>query len=162
VGVLAEIHRNCAISHICQVDLTDNYEHKHQDLSAGDPSKGLSRMAKDIAKSLFRTIAGEGVVLSREHFQTLVVRYVRLAEQTIERYYADAMLNGLKFDRHQEELAVATFAQSLRAAAEEFLEDPLGLPLIPNWNRVLAAAPDFFEHLVDAVESDNVVSAAAV
>ena len=155
VGVLAEIHRNCATSRICQVDVTDNYEHKHQDLSAGDTSKGLSRMAKEIAKSLFRTVAGEGVVLSSAHFHTLVARYVRLAEQTIERYYADAMLNGLVFDRHTEELAVSTFAQSLRTAAQEYLEDPLGLPLIPNWNRVLAAMPDFFEQLTTAVDTDN-------
>ena len=128
---------------------------RSQDLSAGDSSKGLSRMAKDIAKSLFRTMAGEGVVLSSAHFQTLMVRYVRLAEQTIERYYADAMLNGLVFDRHTEELAVSTFAQSLRAAAQEYLEDPLGLPLIPNWNRVLAAMPDYFEQLTAAVDTDN-------
>ncbi|MBL8291900.1 MAG: hypothetical protein JNN08_08685 [Bryobacterales bacterium] len=155
VGVLAEIHRNCATSRICQVDIAENYEHKHQDLSAGDASKGLSRMAKDIAKSLFRTVAGEGIVLSSAHFQTLIVRYVRMAEETIERYYADAMLNGLVFDRHTEELAVSTFAQSLRMAAQEYLEDPLGLPLIPNWNRVLAAMPDYFEQLVAAVETDG-------
>jgi glucosyl-3-phosphoglycerate synthase len=80
------------------------------------------------------------------------VRYVRMAEDTIHRYYADAMINGLQFDRHGEEVAVATFARSLRQASEEFLEDPLGLPLIPSWNRVVAAVPDFFERLRAAVE----------
>ena len=109
--MLAEVFRNCATARICQVDLADNYEHKHQALSPDDPTRGLNRMATDIAKSLFRTLAGEGVVFSREHFQTLQVRYVRMAEDTIGRYYADAMLNGLKFDRHAEELAVATFAR---------------------------------------------------
>ena len=74
------------------------------------------------------------------------------------RYYADALLNGLEFDRHEEERAVATFAQSLRQAAAEFLEDPLGLPLIPNWNRVVAALPDFFELLLEAVEADAQVA----
>src|SRR4029077_10860137 len=39
VGVLAEVFRNCAVSRTCQVDLTDNYEHKHQALSADDFSK---------------------------------------------------------------------------------------------------------------------------
>ena len=70
------------------------------------------------------------------------------------RYYADAMLNGLKFDRHAEEMAVATFARSLRTAANEFLEDPSGLPPIPNWNRVVAAIPEFFDLLLDAVDKD--------
>ncbi|MGA2327171.1 MAG: glycosyl transferase [Bryobacteraceae bacterium] len=154
VGVLSEVHRNCSPARTCQADLADNYEHKHQALSPDDPSKGLRRMACDVAKSLFRTLAGEGEVFTQDHFRSLQVRYVRLAEDTINRYYADAMLNGLDFDRHAEELAVATFAKSLRQAAEEFIEDPLGLPLIPNWNRVIAAMPDFFEQLLAAVDED--------
>ncbi|MCS7314228.1 MAG: hypothetical protein RMI94_04270 [Bryobacterales bacterium] len=155
VGVLAEVFRNCALSRVCQVDLADNYEHKHQALSPDDPHSGLRKMAVDVAKSLFRTMAGEGLVLTRDHFRSLQVRYVRLAEDTINRYYADALLNGLHFDRHAEELAVATFARSLRQAAEEYLEDPLGLPPIPNWNRVISAIPDFFGHLLAAVEADG-------
>jgi glucosyl-3-phosphoglycerate synthase len=152
VGVMAEVYRNCALSRVCQVDLTDNYEHKHQTLSAEDSSKGLTRMANDIAKSLFRTLAAEGLIFTADHFRSLEVRYIRMAQDTIARYYADAMLNGLKFDRNAEELAATAFARSLRAAANEFIEDPLGLPLIPNWNRVLAAIPEFFDLLEDAVE----------
>jgi glucosyl-3-phosphoglycerate synthase len=152
VGVLAEIHRNSAVPRVCQVDVADNYEHKHQILSEDNPQQGLRKMATDIAKSLFRTMAGEGIVFGTDHFRTLQVRYVRMAEDTIHRYYADAMINGLQFDRHGEEVAVAAFARSLRQAAEEFLEDPLGLPLIPSWNRVVAAIPDFFERLRNAVE----------
>jgi len=154
VGVLAEVFRNCAVSRVCQVDLADNYEHKHQSLSAEDPARGLRRMTVDVAKSLFRTMAGEGLVFTKDHFRSLQVRYVRLAEDTIDRYYADALLNGLQFDRHAEELAVATFARSLRQAAEEYLEDPLGPPQIPNWNRVISAIPDFFSYLLEAVEED--------
>ena len=152
VGVLAEVHRNCALSRVCQVDLTDNYEHKHQTLSDDDSSKGLARMASDVAKSLFRTLAAEGLIFTADHFRSLEVRYVRMAQDTIARYYADAMLNGLKFDRNAEELAVTAFSRSLRAAANEFIEDPLGLPLIPNWNRVLSAIPEFSDLLEDAVE----------
>src|SRR5688572_5247250 len=159
VGVLAEVYRNCAVSRTCQVDLMDHYEHKHQDLSAGDPGKGLSKMATDIAKSLFRTLASEGGVFTAEHFRSLEVRYVRMAQDTITRHYADALLNGLKFDRHGEEVAVSTFARSLRLAAEEFLQDPLGVPPIPNWNRVLAAIPEFFDLLQDAVARDTRQSA---
>lgn len=154
VGVLAEVFRNCALSRVCQVDLADNYEHKHQSLSAEDPGRGLRRMTVDVAKSLFRTMAGEGLVFTKDHFRSLQVRYVRLAEDTINRYYADALLNGLQFDRHAEELAVATFAKSLRQAAEEYLEDPLGPPQIPNWNRVISAVPNFFRDLLEAVAED--------
>ena len=51
-------------------------------------------------------------------------------------------------------MAVDTFVQALRHATQEFMDDPLGAPLIPNWNRVLSAVPDMLERLSDAVESD--------
>jgi glucosyl-3-phosphoglycerate synthase len=159
VGVLAEVYRNCSVSRVCQVDLADNYEHKHQALSQDDPNKGLSRMVCDIAKSLFRTLASEGIAFTADHFRSLQVRYIRMAEDTINRYYADAMLNGLTFDRHAEEAAVATFAKGLRRAADEFLADPQGMPLIPNWNRVLSALPDFTDRLREAVDSEQAAAA---
>lgn len=154
VGILAEIHRNCATNRVCQVDVADNYEHKHQIVSEDDASRGLRRMTYDIAKALFHTMAGEGVVFNDAHFRNLQVRYVRIAEDMINRYYADAMLNGLQFDRHAEEIAVATFAKSLQQAAHDFMFDPLGVPPIPNWNRVSAAIPDFFNMLIESVEAD--------
>jgi len=137
------------------VDLAENYEHKHQVLSRDDPSKGLRRMACEVAKSLLRTLAGEGLVFTRDHFRSLQVRYVRTAEDTINRYYADAMLNGLEFDRHEEEAAVATFAESLRQATMDFVEAPLGGLQIPNWNRVVAAIPDFLDMLQASVEAEQ-------
>ena len=155
VGVLSEVYRNFSVNRICQVEITDNYEHKHQSLSADDAQKGLMRMAVDIAKTLFRTLAAEGVELSGGMFRTLQAQYVRTAEDMITRYHADAMVNGLSFDRHAEEEAVDAFARGLRLAAESYLADPLGQPLIPNWNRVVAAMPDIYQRLHEAVECDN-------
>ncbi|MFQ5695259.1 MAG: glycosyl transferase [Terriglobia bacterium] len=155
VGVLAEIYRNCALKSICQVDLTDNYEHKHQTLSGDDPTKGLMRMAVDIAKALFRMVAAEGAAFSEGDVRSIQSRYVRMAEDTIGRYYADALINGLELDRHEEEVAVQAFAQAIAIAGEEFKRNPLGTPLIPNWNRVVAALPEIFRDLELAVEEDN-------
>jgi glucosyl-3-phosphoglycerate synthase len=50
---------------------------------------------------------------------------------------------------------VATFANSIRVAAKAFLADPLGAPLIPNWNRVESALPTFLDELRNAVRLDN-------
>jgi len=155
VGVLAEVYRNCSLKRICQVDIADNYEHKHQDLSSGDASKGLMKMAVDIAKSLFRNLSSEGVRFDTGAMQTLLTRYVRTAEDTINRYHADAMINGLIFDRHEEETAVETFAQAMKIAAQDFFADPLGAPLIPNWNRISSALPGFLGALKEAVDADN-------
>jgi len=41
------------------------------------------------------------------------------------------------------------------AGAEQFQQDPLGAPLIPNWARVLAAVPDAADLLLEAVESEG-------
>jgi glucosyl-3-phosphoglycerate synthase len=112
-------------------------------------------MAIDIVKSVFRTLAGHGVKLDRGLFDTLLSAYSRKAEDTMRFYAADAELNGLRYDRHEEELAVMTFARGIRSAAEDYMNDPLGDPLIPNWNSVDSAVPGFFESFHEAVRLDN-------
>ena len=94
-------------------------------------------------------------ILSDGLFKSLLASYKRTAEDTIERYHADAAINGLEFDRDEEEKAVETFAHAITLAGEQFLKDPLGAPLIPNWNRVTAAIPGFLSSLSEVVEEDN-------
>ncbi|GBD99761.1 glucosyl-3-phosphoglycerate synthase [bacterium BMS3Abin07] len=155
VGVLAEVYRNSALRRICQVDIAENYEHKHQELSPDDASKGLMKMGIDICKSIFRTLASEGVVFTSGFFQTLVATYVRTAQDHLKRYEDDAAINSLVFDRHMESLAVESFKEGIKIASEIITEDPLGVPLIPGWDRVASAIPDIFGHLKEAVEEDN-------
>jgi glucosyl-3-phosphoglycerate synthase len=137
------------------VDIAATYEHKHQVLSAEDAEKGLMKMAVDICKSIFRTLASDGVVFSEGLFRSLNVTYLRQAEDTLMKYEADAMINGLSFDRHEEAKAVEAFTRAIAMAAQAFVENPMGNPLIPNWNRVTAAIPDIFEMLRLAVDEDN-------
>lgn len=155
IGVLAEVFRNCSVKRVCQSELCDTYEHKHQVLSQDDPGKGLMKMVVDICKTLFRTLSAEGARLDAGVFLALQSAYVRIAEDTITRYQADALIDGLVFDRHQEEVAVESFVKALRIAAQAFLEDPLGQPLIPNWNRITAALPGFLEEIRAQVDADN-------
>jgi len=155
VGMLAEVFRVTSPKAICQVELADRFDHKHQELSPRDANRGLNKMAIDIARCIFRTVAAEGIRLDSGLFDTLLSAYLRKAEDTIRFYHADAEINGLAFDRHQEELAVATFVRGIRAAAQDFMQDPLGEPLIPNWNRVESALPDFLGDLRETVDRDQ-------
>jgi glucosyl-3-phosphoglycerate synthase len=155
VGVLSEVFRNCSLRRVCQVDLSENYEHKHQDLSPEDPGKGLLRMSTDIAKNLFRNLASEGIQLSESVLKTLKATYLTTAQEAITKYHDDAATNGLDFDRHEEGVAVETFTKAINLASKAFVEDPLSIPLIPNWSRVVSAIPDFFERLKNAVDDDN-------
>jgi glucosyl-3-phosphoglycerate synthase len=155
VGVLSEVFRNCSLRRICQVDLADNYEHKHQELSSDDPSKGLLRMSTDIAQNLFRNLASEGIDLSESLLKTLRATYLNTAQEAITKYHDDAAVNGLDFDRHEEGVAVDTFTKGIELASKAFVENPLSIPLIPNWSRVTSAIPDFLERFKNAVDDDN-------
>ena len=155
VGVLAEVYRNCALRRVCQVDIADAYEHKHQELSADNPDAGLLKMSADITKALFRNLASDGVILSDSLLKTLRATYLQAAQDAISRYENDAMINSLQFDRHQERTAVEVFLKGMKLATQSFIEDPLGVPMISNWSRVVAAVPDIFGLLIDAVESDH-------
>jgi len=155
VGMLSEVYRNYSTKRICQVDIAENYEHKHQVLSADDPSTGLMKMSIDIAKSIFRSLASEGLVFSDGFFKSLMASYLRMAEDSIVKYESDAAINGLIFDRHEEAMIVDTFTKSIIEAARTIMENPLGAPMIPNWNRVISATPGILERLKAVVEEDN-------
>lgn len=154
-GVLAEVFRNSSAKRVCQVDLVDSYEHKHQPLSESNPEGGLFKMSIDITRVFFRALASEGIVFSNTFIKTILTAYLRTAQDTVMKFRDDAAINNLVFDARQESLAVKTFSEGLRLGANSFLEDPLGRPEIPNWNRVCSAIPNFFEILQNAVEEDN-------
>ena len=162
VGMLAEVYRNTSVKRICQVELCETYDHKHQDLSPEDPRKGLLKMAVDIAKSLFRNLAIEGVIMDDAFFRTLTTAYLREAQNTIRMYEGVAAINGLYFDRHNERIAVEAFTRGIRIASQEYLEDPLGIPLISNWNRVTSAIPSFLPMLQKAVDEDMAMARKAL
>ncbi|MDR5859476.1 glycosyl transferase [Halomonas eurihalina] len=155
IGVLSEVQRNHSTNRLCQVDLADAYDHKHQPVSEADATAGLNRMSLDIAKALYRKLATQGVTFSAEGFRTLKATYYRMALDLIEAYDHDAIMNGLTLDRHTEEQAVELFARNLLEAGSAFLDNPGERPFIPSWNRVRAAIPDLPERLCEAVETDN-------
>ena len=155
VGTLSEVYRNVAANRICQVDIAETYEHKHQPLDPNDPDTGVLKMTVDIAKSIFRNLALEGVEFSLGFFKTLGNIYLREAQETVIRYENDAAINGLQFDRHEESICVEAFADRIKRAGEIFWENPSTSLLIPNWHRVTAAVPNMFDMLLDAIENDN-------
>ena len=155
IGVLSEVKRNYSTNRLCQVDIADLYDHKHQPLSEDNQEAGLSKMSTDISKAVFRKLATNGTVFNMETFRTIKATYYRIALDFIETYYNDALMNGLHIDRHAEEQAVELFARNIMSAGKHFLENPMETPFIPSWNRVVSAIPDILEQLYSAVEEDN-------
>lgn len=147
VGLLAEVYHNLSLKQICQVDVAGRYDHKHQELSPEDPSKGLTRMVKDIMGSILRTLASQGTEISHGVVLSLESAYQRIAQDYIERYAFDATINSFPYDRHAEEQAVEAFAKALVVAGEHYLDNRLYAPLLPNWNRMVAALPSVMDQL---------------
>ena len=147
VGLLAEVYHNLSLKQICQVDVAGRYDHKHQELSPDDASKGLSRMVKDITGTILRTLASQGETITEGMILSLESAYIRTAQDYVERYAHDAHINGFPYDRHAEEKAVEAFARALVAAGEHYLANRLYAPLLPNWNRIVAALPEVMERL---------------
>ncbi|MBQ0718573.1 MAG: glycosyl transferase [Gammaproteobacteria bacterium] len=155
IGVLSEMQRNYSTNRICQVDIAECYDHKHQTMSIDNDQQGLSKMSIDISKALFRKLATTGVVFNQETFRTLKASYFRVALDFVETYRNDALINGLTLDIHEEESAVELFAENIIKAGSHFLERPMETPFIPTWNRVISAIPDILEQLHDAVDADQ-------
>lgn len=155
VGTLSEVYRNMALKRICQVDIAEAYEHKHQPLSPDNPNMGILKMTVDITKSILRNLVLEGAQFSEGFFKSLSQIYLKIARETLIQYESDAAINGLDYSRHDEAVCVETFAEGLKQAGENFWVDASPAPLIPNWHRVTAALPDFFQSLLNAIREDK-------
>ena len=151
IVTLFEALRHRAPVRVCQVEIAERFEHKHKTLSADDASAGLNRMARDVGTHLLRTLAAAGVVLSDGLFNSLIAAYQREAEDAVADSYGVALVNGLLYDRHAEEIEVQTFAAALRASIDEFRVDPSGPPLVPTWSRVWSGVKDAGPLLMGAV-----------
>ncbi|MCY6382454.1 glycosyl transferase [Hoeflea prorocentri] len=154
IGVLSEAWRNLAPRAVCQVEIADAYDHKHQDLSPQDAHAGLNRMSTDICKAIFRKLAADGTVFTNNIFRTLKATYYRSALDLLEAYHSDAQMNGLTLDRHAEEITIELFSESIMRAGQTFLDNPHETPFIPTWNRVHAADQDLIRDLHTAAAAD--------
>jgi glucosyl-3-phosphoglycerate synthase len=155
IGVLSEIYRTYSTRQICQVDVADTYDHKHQDVGVGSPDVGLNRMARDIALRIMQGLAAQGQVLDRGHIRTIVTAYERIVHDLIDSYEDVAAINGLKIDRGDEMLAASTFASSLYAAGRHFVGDAYRRPFAPAWDEVVRRQFDILARLRSAVALDR-------
>ncbi len=155
VSLLNEVYQRTSPRRICQVEIAEAYEHKHQTIDQNDPDSGLMRMATDIGEAMLRVLSQDGIVLSEAFFRTLAMAYSEESRIAIEKYHALSLLNGLFYDRHSEIEATEAFVACLKKASHKFASDPVGIPMLSAWVRIRAAIPDFQDRLQEAVEQDN-------
>eukprot|EP01155_Anaeramoeba_flamelloides_P001307 Anaeramoba_flamelloidesa1054829_206.p2 GENE.a1054829_206~~a1054829_206.p2 ORF type:complete len:408 (+),score=18.00 a1054829_206:324-1547(+) len=159
VSTLSEVYDNTSVRRICQTEIMDSYEHKHQDLKGNTPEQeldgGVAKMANDIAQAIFRIMSQRGTTFTQESLKTLQATYFNESRRAISRYDALAKFNSLDFSRKKEIEAVETFDRALKLASEEFIEDPLGVPALSAWISVRSVLPELSEHFYEAVHKGS-------
>jgi glucosyl-3-phosphoglycerate synthase len=155
VSTLSEVYKNTSNKRICQTEIMETYEHKHQELGSQSEGGGIYKMANDIAKTIFRVMAQEGVVFSSSSFKTLLARYYQESRFEISKFNALSKLNALEYNREKEIHAVNAFEDAIKEASEEFYDDPMGIPSLSPWITVRSVMPDFSAKFVKYVKEDN-------
>ena len=155
VSTLSEVYKNTSNRRICQTEIMQTYEHKHQELGSQDSGGGIYKMATDIAKTLFRVMAQEGVVFSESAFKTLQATFYQESRFEISKYNALSKLNSLEYNREKEIGAVMAFEEAIKEAASEFYDNPMGTPSLSPWITVRSVLPDFSDKFTAYVKEDN-------
>ncbi|MFB6074032.1 MAG: glycosyl transferase family 2 [Haloarculaceae archaeon] len=106
IGTLGEAYDAAGFAGSAQVDL-GTHEHDHR--AVGGPS-GLGDMCAEVSAALFRALADHGI---EPDFETLGERYRAAAADAIEGYAADAVFNGLAYDRAAEREQVEAYADAV-------------------------------------------------
>ncbi|MEA5423882.1 glycosyl transferase [Synechococcus sp. CCY9202] len=173
IGVLTEIFRDHSTRQLCQVDIAEAYDHKHQpfppetdhkadhETDHGGGGSGLGRMGRDIALGLFRGLAAQGQVLDLALVRSLATAYQRIVLDLLDSHAADAALNGLRLDRGEETRAVSFFAACLLEAGRSFVQEDQLSRLTPTWDEVSQRRPEVLSRLAAAVAADRADHAGA-
>ena len=154
VATLSQVYDQLNPRKIVQIDITQNYEHRHQNVSQRNADKGLHRMVIDISKFYLTYMRSHGVSLNDAFVDMMLHTYYQNALKFIRKYSYDAEINNLNYDLYEEE-ALARFFRGLLWTAWEQSRGPHEAKLIPSWNRIFYCIPDIYAHLLKAVESDN-------
>ena len=154
-GMMADVFRVVPLGKICQVDIAESYDHKHQQLSEGNPEAGLNKMACDVALCLLRSASVDGIPLGAECLAGLVENYFQAASSLLHFYSADARINTLIYDMTLERRTVELFASSIERAIAIHLADPFRLAGAPSWSEIESLLPGFGSALNEAVRQGS-------
>ena len=154
IGTLAEVYRRQATFRACQVDIGDEYEHRHR--AIGGPSAdaaGLATMVEEIIGTLLDALRRDGVSVDTRLLRYVLIHHRHEMQHLIDTYEADAAVNGLAYDRDLEVATAAEFA----AAFERRIDNGVGpgTPAHPSWKHVQGIAPEAARRFAElAVTSD--------
>jgi len=141
IFTLIEVYRKAAST--AQVMFAEEpFDHKHQETSSDDRSKGLHRMSIDIVTTLMNALViEEGLEISDTFFRDLAVTYQAVAEEQIRKYSDDASFSNLRYNRDTEEYLVKNVFRDSILQAGEVLTSPYRLT--ERFLRLVTSHPEF-------------------
>lgn len=143
MDLLCSVHRSLPPESVAQMDLGSNYEHKHQQLTAGQSKAGLTRLAVEIFSCLLHQLTREGVQATPAFLQALRSAYGKSARDTIRRYRHVALLNRIDFLEEEEMLLVEEFSKVL------FQPVVASYAVLPSWVELQRTRPDWCQQFMD-------------
>ncbi|MBN2125716.1 MAG: hypothetical protein JW821_15575 [Deltaproteobacteria bacterium] len=145
IFTLIEVYRKAAAP--AQVMFTERpFDHKHQEVSQEDKTRGLNRMAVDIVTTLMNALViEEGLEISETFFRDLAITYRAVAEEQIKKYSDDADFSNLSYDRDGEEEMVRDVFQRSILYAGELLTSPYRMT--ERFLRFVNTHPEFRPYL---------------
>ncbi len=155
IFTLIEIYHKAAS--VAQVMFSQKpFDHKHQEVSESDETKGLNRMAIDIVATLLNVLVeDEGLEVSDDFFRDLALVYSKIGEQRIKMYSEEAEFNNLSYDHDEEERLIRNvFRNCILRAGEIMTTQSM---ITGRFMRMIHTYPEFKPHL-DAGLSDTIMS----
>lgn len=157
IGLLCELFRHAPAQQICQVDLGNHFDHKHQHLGVHpktgeiDAAGGLTRMAEEVTRNLLSHLWSQpGFAKEAHKLENVAEAYHGTAQQLLRRYGHEMLFSGLENTVPDERKAVAAFSKIVRKCANDFLHAPAFPNSLPAWSVVERELPGFGERLIEA------------
>ncbi len=155
ISTLYEIYKRISLDRVCQVEISHRYDHKHQILSQKGTDKGLYKMVIDIAAHIFNLLLKEGVLISENMLKTISQQYLENGRDIISKYQGDAIINGLEYDREEEENIIRTFYNAFIESGRGCLQSLRGgireRPMLPGWHEISIKHPGFLQELSEVL-----------
>ena len=141
IFTLIEVYRKASMP--AQVMFSrEPFDHKHQEVSGNDSTKGLNRMAIDIVTTLMNALViEEGLETTDTFFRDLAITYQAVAEGQIKKYSDDAGFSNLRHDRDAEEFLVRNVFRNSILRAGELLNSPYRMT--EQFLRFVTSHPEF-------------------
>ena len=156
-SILAEVFRLVPYTNICQVDIADRYDHKHQTMFQSGPGLGLSQMSIDIVKTFFIQLAALGSIITFDNCKFICDSYRRIAYDLIDKYQHDAIINGLTYDKNYEQQMIDIFSKNIYNSGIEYVNSKSdNIFFFPSWEKVKERSEYFLASFYNIIEADNI------